>query len=45
MSNDYELQTKQSNELSTHFQELQSEAREYLTNSKANNTKRAYGSD
>ncbi|MDC3424560.1 hypothetical protein NC797_08560 [Aquibacillus sp. 3ASR75-11] len=45
MSNDYELQTQQSNELSTHLQELQNEAREHLTNSKANNTKRAYGSD
>lgn len=45
MRNDYELKTQDSTELSTEVQELQHEAREYLANSKSDNTKRAYGSD
>lgn len=45
MSDDFDLQPQQSNQLSTEIQELQHEAREHLANSKSENTKRAYGSD
>jgi site-specific recombinase XerD len=40
-----DLQTQDSNELSTDFRELHSEAKEHLLNSKAKNTQRAYASD
>ncbi|WP_216830747.1 hypothetical protein [Alkalihalobacterium elongatum] len=40
-----DLQFQNSNELSTDFQELHSEAKEHLLNSKAKNTQRAYASE